>query len=299
MPINNTLPDIELPVKMKTGEEAKTDFVEHLSSIKVKLLDAPSLIRLTKYLPMWGTATWTDKPHDNFSMKERIQIVRDVFEGNILPTSQETIGLVFLISNIDLVDVTHLLRHRSFSFSAVCTADRDMRHDKCLVKNSIVMSSFNEKYCELVTECKKLYAEMVDSNEISLLDARTILPRSLESHYYVRGNIKDFMAYIKQRIDRQIQPESDNIVALKMWIEIVRQYPMVKDLIDLDAPDAFYVKTVPTGRSSNIYMPEKPRNDVFNYKDTWFLYKKERKDMLGGKLFIKLWNDLREELNEL
>ncbi len=299
MPLNNYLPDLELPVEFKEGP-AITDFLKHLESINVTLIDFPTIEQLRSYIPQFCTATWTDSPHNNFFDFERDVIIKELFEGKLLPTALETIGLTFLISNIDLVDVTHLLRHRSMSFSAVCTADRDQRHDKCLVKESILLSpEFIDRYIKIVSEAKQLYADMVDSREISILDARTILPRSLESHYYCRGNIKDILNYIRQRLDRQIQPESDNIVALQMWIELVSKYPMIKDLIDINAPDKWYVNTVPTGRSSNIYMPEKPRNDVFDYKEQWFLYKKQRSEMRGGQYFLTIWNKLIERLQSI
>ncbi len=300
MPINNELPDIQNPVTDRTFEDSCTVFTQHLQNIDVELLSSPSIDELLEYIPRWGTATWNDTPHNDYTQEERKQILNDLFEGKILPTAMETIGLVFLISNMDLIDVTHLLRHRTMSFSAICSADRDLRNENALVKSSILHNDeFYKRYKKIVKDSKNLYADMVDSDEISLLDARTILPRCLEHHYYARVNLKDALHFIKQRIDRQIQPESDNIIALKMWIEIVRRYPQIKKLIDINEPDIWYIKTAPTGRSSNIYMPEKPRNDTFEYKEQWFIYKKERKEMSGGHVFIKLWKELTEELNEI
>ena len=255
---------------------------------------------LLTYIPRWVDATWNDKPHNDYTVKERKELVKDMFMGNTLPSAMETINLVFLISNIDLVDVTHLLRHRTMSFSAICTADRDLRHDSAMVKPSIYMSNtFLERFERIVKDAKNLYADMVDSNEISLLDARTILPRCLENHYYCRVNLKDAIHYLRQRLDRQIQPESDNIVAIQMMYHLCVIYPMLKDIIDLEAPDAWYVKTVPTGRGSNIYMPEIPRNDTFDYKDQWFLYKKQRKDMRGGEVFLQLWKFWTDKINSI
>jgi hypothetical protein len=46
-------------------------------------------------------------------------------------------------------------------------------------------------------------------------------------------------------------------------------------------------------------MPEKPRNDTFEYKRQWFLYKKERSQMRGGYIFINLWNNLAKQLEAL
>jgi hypothetical protein len=84
-----------------------------------------------------------------------------------------------------------------------------------------------------------------------------------------------------------------------MWIAMCKWMPQLKPLIDLDAPDMWYINTAPTEHSSNIYMPEVPRNDIFEYNEQWFLYKKRRAEMLGGDRFLGLWNKLRKELNEL
>ena len=289
MPINNNLHDLNSPVPMKWNEDPKTCFLPNLEFLKVELLSAPTMQELHHYIPSWGTATWNDKPHNNFRQVEREKVVQDMFDGNILPSSMETVGLVFLISNIDLVDVTHLIRHRTMSFSEICTGDRDLRHDDCLVKPEIEeISEFYKRYQKLIIDAKELYADMVDSKKISILDARTVLPRSLEHHYYVRVNLKDALNFIKQRSDRQIDPESNNIIALQMWIEIVKQYPPIKHLLDFSKPDFWYVHTAPTGRSSNMYMPE-DRNDVFEHKKQWFVYKNKRSEMYGGDVFVRLW----------
>lgn len=299
MPINNDLPELPSPVPMKWDQRPMTNFVNNLVALDVKLLSAPSYEELLTYIPSWGTATWNDKPHDIFSNEERKKVVQDMLDGNILPSSLETVGLTFLITNIDLVDVTHLIRHRTMSFSAICTGDRDLRDDDCLLKPAIIHNSeFRNRAIKLAQDAKELYADMVDSREISILDARTVLPRNLEHHYYARVNLKDALNFIKQRSDRQIDPESNNLMALKMWIEIVKQYPPIKSLIDFSKPDFWYVHTAPTGRSSNMYMPE-DRNDVFEYRKDWFVYQNKRSEMSGGKVFVEIWNGLLGVLDGL
>jgi thymidylate synthase (FAD) len=298
MPMNNSLQKIKKPVEFKEGP-ATTDFIEQITSIEVKLLNAPSIEDLMSYIPSFSLATWEDKPRNDYTSDERKQSIEDLFNGHLLPNAMETIGLTFLISNMDLIDVTHLLRHRSFSFSAHCTADRDMRNDSAMVKPSILFhKEFLERYIEITNAAKQLYADMVDSKDISILDARTILPRNLESHYYMKCNIKDVLGFIRQRLDRQIQPMSDNIIALKMWIEIVKKYPMIKSLIDVDAKDQWYINTAPTGRNSNIYRPEE-KNDTFEWNEQWFLYDKKRNEFLGSSLFESHYNSLLKELEEI
>jgi len=296
MPINNTLPKIKKPVKFKTGS-GSTEFKDQYDTLSVTLVSAPSYDELLSYIPEFGTATWRDKPESNLSNNEKKQVVQDLFDNHILPTAYETIGLTFRIEGMDIIDTTHLIRHRVMSFSSQCSADRDCRNDPAVVKPGILYSKYFNEYEKLINDCKALYAKMVDEQEVSILDARTILPRNLETFYYARINLKDAISFIKTRIDRQIQPASDNIIAILMYKEIVKIYPQIN--IDLDSPDRWYISTAPTGRSSNIYMPEKPRNDTFEYNEQWFLYKKTRDEFLDSQFFIARWNEIVKEINEI
>lgn len=297
MPINNKLPNKVFPMEWHTGEEPTTTFMSHLKAINVRLLDYQYWNSLKSYLPEWSAATWEDRPGFQIPPDKRVSIVKKVFRMEVLPSALETVQYVFQLSNLDYVDVTHLLRHRTMSFSAHCTGDRDQRHDRALVKPSIRGSKYYKRYRELVHQSKQLYADMLDDG-ISVLDARTVLPRCLENHYYCRVNLKDFIYFLRQRLDRQIQPESDNILAMKMFIAVAKVHPEIKHAVDLDAPDQWYVKTAQTNHSSNLYMPEKPRNDVFEYKEQWFVYPCERKDMPGGYEFWEYWQQLRKELDK-
>lgn len=299
MPKKDNLPKKKVPMKMKWGEHPKTEYKNALESIHVELVECTDPYLFRKMAPRIAYATWEDRPKASYTLEEQDKAVRDVFSGKVLPTASEMLQFVFLISNIDVIDVTHLIRHRSFSFSAHCTGDRDIRHDSCVVKSSIINNlEFYFRYMDIVNSAKKLYADMVDSKEVSFVDARTILPKSLVNHYYVRCNLKDFISFLKQRLDTQIQPESDNIIALKMLIEVAKRYPQIRLAINLDEPNWWYIKTSQEELSTNIYPPEN-KNDKFDWSPDWFIYDRKRSEMPGGHVFVEIWNKLREQYEEL
>src|SRR5690606_22859517 len=121
---------------------------------------------------------------------------------------------------ISLQEVTHILRHRMATFSADCSGDKWWTHKDALVPNSIENSDeFYARYRKLVEDAKQLYCDMIDSKEISIMDARYILPRCLSTFYFMRIGLKDLIGFIKQRIDKQIQPETDNLIAYYMYIK--------------------------------------------------------------------------------
>lgn len=284
---------------IKYGKSPKTEFKEQLSNIKVDVLDYPSIDKLKSYIPEFCLATWEDIPGD-YTEEERNKAVLELFAGTLLPTAFETIRLTFRVSGMDLIDVTHLIRHRTLSFSAQCTADRDMREDDCVVKPSILENlNYKDRYETIVKLSKQLYVDMVDEGNVSILDARTILPRSLSSFYYVSGNIKDILQFIKTRIDEQIQPESDNIIALRMYEAICSVYPFLKGTINIGGIDYWYCNTINGPHSSNIYRPKKANMDYLDFKGidistTKFVYNRTRESFKGSKVYTALKLEIKE-----
>ena len=298
MPINNELEKRPLLVNIKTGEKQTTNYVNNLEAVKVTMLSIPSKEELMDYLPSFASGTWCDKPKTDFSKEEREKVLEDLFAGYILPTALETIKITFLIEGMDLVDVAHLIRHRTLGFSASGTGDRDCRHDDVLLKPSFIGSKYETRIINATNELKQVYAEAFDDPDIPVLDPRTILPRNTSNYYYVTGDLKAIMHFISQRKDESIEPESFNIVALKLWIEISKVYPMLKDKFDFNGVDKFAVETSKGGRSSNFYVPE-PKNDIYEYRLDWFMKQKTRQEMRNGEQYIKLKESLLKELNEI
>ena len=285
MPNNNNLPAITLPMELRFNEAPTTNFVNNLDAIGIELISAPTMDELRAYLPQFITATWQekyDKQYNNeISLKEKDDIIRDAFFGRALPTALETINLVFRISGISLQEVTHIIRYRNASFSADCSGDKWWTHKDALVPNSIENSDeFYERYKKIVEESKKLYCDMIDSKKVSIMDARYILPRCLSTFYYMRISLKDAIHFIKQRIDKQIQPETDNIIAYKMYCAILRQYPIANGLIDIHSPSYFYIKMARTGKATNLYYPDGD-SDKFEWNENDFIYQNYRNEMNG------------------
>ena len=293
MPKNNTLEPVELPMVLRFGEKPKTEFKNNLDSIKVTLMQAPTMDDLRKYLPGFANATWSEAPddYDNLSIEKKDELIRDVFLGKTLPTALETINLNFRIEGISLQEVTHIIRYRQASFSADCSGDKWWTNKAALVPNSIQNSNgdnsnpfddddFYSRYKEIVEMSKQLYCDMIDSKKISIMDARYILPRCLETYYYMRISLKDALHFIKQRIDKQIQPETDNVIAYQMYCEILRQFPVANGIVDIHSPSYFYINTARTGKATNLYFPDAD-SDKFEWNENDFIYQCYRNEMNG------------------
>ena len=144
---------------------------------------------------------------------------------------------------------------------------------------------------------------MIDSKKISIMDARYILPRCLETFYYVRMSLKDALHFIKQRIDKQIQPETDNIMAYQMYLEILKRYPVANGIIDIHAPSWFYINTARTGKATNLYFPDDD-SDKFDWNEHDFIYQCYRNEMNGTDYapknhFDELLHKVEEEIKAI
>ena len=307
MPINNNLKQVTLPMELKFDQVPVTNYINNLESLNIELIDGPTREQAQKIAWHMTKATWADTPSEtsfeNATPEEASLNLQDVLNFRALPTPMECLGFTFKISGIDTQTVTHLIRHRAGSFAAQCTGDRDLRNDNVLVPESVENSDFHQRFIDVASAAKQLYSDMVDSRVVSLMDARVILPKALETFYVARFNLKDLIGFIRQRQDVQIQPEVDNIIATRIAKIVCTAIPEVSTCLNFEKPDMHYVRTfrveLPDGtftsRGTNLYHPE-PKNDLFEFNEKDSIYPCRREEINGNKsgeekIFTRMWND--------
>lgn len=245
---------IKRKIKSWNGE-----FVNDLANIKVTLLNYTPYKILEKYIPELVTATWNENIEEfrkTLLPKDKDEIMKLCFDGKLIPTALKSIPVTILIEGITTHDVTHLLRHSGLQFAADCTGD------KYIVDRPIIIPSFLndcpreyvERYVSIMKNSYKLYDDICNNlgSKVHIQDARLVLPRTMETFYYVTGSLFDFLNFLRQRIDMQVQPKSDNILALKIYKELKKVYPIN---IDLNARNNFYCNESEHELSSKWYSP--------------------------------------------
>lgn len=307
MPKNNELTPATLPMPLRFNEKPTTEFINNLDAMEVTLLNYPTVDQLIEEIIPFTNATWNDDPiavRDSMSMKEKIQNVYDAFHFKYLPQSLETVNLTFLIKGIDLQTVTHLLRNRvGFTFSAECSGDKWWTHKRSLVPNAVQQSDeFYKRWQEITIAAKQLYCDMIDSKKISIMDARHILPRNLETYYLMHVNFLSLLNFLKQRIDKQIQPEEDNVLAYKLLLATIEKVPFAINVVNIHAPAMHYVTMARTGKATNLYFPDKD-SDIFAWNENDFIYQARRDELNGTNEnatnhFNEVLKDLEDKLNE-
>ena len=251
---------IKRKIKSWNGE-----YVNDLANIKVTLLNYTPYKILERYIPELVTATWNENIEEfrkTLLPKDKDEIMKLCFDGKLIPTALKSIPVTILIEGITTHDVTHLLRHSGLQFAADCTGD------KYIVDRPIIIPSFLndcpreyvERYVNIMKDSYKLYDDICNNlgSKVHIQDARLVLPRTMETFYYVTGSLFDFLNFLRQRIDMQVQPKSDNILALKIYKELKKVYPIN---IDLNARNNFYCNESEHELSSKWYSPL-PQNET-------------------------------------
>ena len=115
MPQNKRLEPINLPMKLKFGQEPQTEFYNNLSHIKVELVDSPTRSQALNVAWQYVKATWADHHDDanpnTTSLKELSSNLEDVLNFRALPTPMECLGFTFKLSGLSFQEVTHIIRH--------------------------------------------------------------------------------------------------------------------------------------------------------------------------------------------
>jgi thymidylate synthase (FAD) len=272
-------------MELRFNEAPTTSFKNDLEAINVELLDFPDPERARRMVYQFINATWEDKPglHDPDDVPEWkwYEALELALNFKALPTVMETLDFTFRIEGIDLQAVTHLIRHRTFSFSAQCTGDRWQTHSNAVVPGPVQNSpALYARWKKHVEDAKQLYCDMIDTRKISIMDARTILPRAIETHYYARCNLKDMLNFLRQRFDKQIQPTTDNVIAYQMFLAVARLFPEIVTCINPHAASRHYVATARTGKATNLYWPDAD-SDKFEWNSADFIYQCERDEVNG------------------
>lgn len=300
MPKVSNLPGLQKDYTIrKFGQKpGPLQFVNQLESIEVKLFECPTPEQFRNMIAITLGNTWNDRLQYEFSEEEKDRMVDEVFRGELLPTALEYIGINWTVAGLDLIGTTHLIRHRVMSFSSQCHGDRDTRDDRVMVKPGIMANpEFFERYKKITEDARDLYVDMLDSGLVNGLDARTILPRNLEHFYVVKTNIRDAIGYVKMRLDEQIQTTEDNVVALKLWLEILKLYPWLKPYVDVNAPASFYVGQCKK-QKRNIFPPNE-RNDAFDWSEEQFYHPIGRDEFPGGESYLAIRESILKEIEAI
>ena len=274
-------------------------FVNDLANIKVTLLNYTPYSHLEKYIPELVTATWNENIQefrDTLLPKDKDEIMKLCFAGKLIPTALKSVPVTILIEGITSHDVTHLLRHSGLSFAADCTGDKYITDRPMIIPSFLddCPIEYKIRYTEMMAEAFQLYDDICNNlgQKVHIQDARLVLPRTTETFYYVTGSLFDFIKFLQQRIDMQVQPKSDNILALRVYEALSKVYPLQ---INVNARNNFYCSESEHELSSKWYSPL-PQNETEYTKNMETVYGDMTK-MYGYSSYKNIKDKIEKKLN--
>jgi len=234
----------------------------HLSSIAATIIQAPTVKDLEEYIPEFVSMTWLEENGQVEKIMElkgmnRHDVVMEMFEGRTLPTAMETIRITMALEGLDMTNVTHILRHRMFGFSAQSSGwgsleGHDFLHNEAYVQNS----ELAERAITLCNDSLQLYKDALDSG-MTFYDARHYMPFCQEQKYMMTGDLKSWMMFINTRLDRTNQPTSDNILAARCRQQLLKFYPMLEAKMPPKPLLGIYMTAIQSKFNVNTYPPDK------------------------------------------
>lgn len=276
-------------------------YVTDLDNISVDLLQYTPYEKLKSFIPELVTATWNEDIAEfrkTVTDEDKDKIMSLTFAGKVIPTALKSIPITILLKGISGHDVTHIIRHSGLSFAADCTGDKYIMNRPMLIPSFMqdMPESYKNRYIECMKHAFKLYDDICNNfaDDVHIQDARLVLPRMTETFYYITGSLYDFLRLIEQRIDMQVQPKSDNIIALRIYEKLVSVYPLD---INVDRRNSFYCNESEHPLSSKWYSPL-PQNKTTATEKMQTVYGDMTK-MRGYRVYEKLANKIKESINAI
>ena len=144
-----------------------------------------------------------------------------------------------------------ILRHRSFTFQEFSQRYADPTKDLGFVRREARLQDTKNRQNSIESDNEQLQREWEDKqwfitnvvrdtyewaidNGIAKEQARAVLPEGLTiSRLYMAGSVRSWIHYCQLRCANGTQKEHQ-LIALECWDELIKIYPSLNNLIDLD-----------------------------------------------------------------
>jgi len=285
MPHNSNIPVKVKPANVLNGEIPKTKFIDNLDSVDVNLIHWPDN-KTDLVGHAFQKATWENDPFlPGFNEERDNEIKQDLrilaFEGKGLPLSLELYDFVFCVDGISRIITHQIVRNRiGATYSQQASGDKDWRHHNVLVPRSVYHNQKCwPKFKQRVLEAKMLYAEMLDTMEIPILEARRVLPHCLQTFIYVKFNLVTIINFIRKRVCVQTQEPEMVIVARRMREKVLEKFPHLSDMLENQCKLGRCYYTVSDRQvGTSMFLPDEDHD--FQYNSENFIYKQNIHEMI-------------------
>jgi len=270
-------------MKIKKGEVPNTQFVSYPESVKVTMIDYPDKKRIKKVFVNFATGSWFPNYSKNLSNKEINNEIKHLLSGNTLGQGIETAQFTFLIEGITLHDSHSLVRNRiGISYMQQSQAVRDLRHDDILVPHSYSKyPKLLEEYKTWILYSKHLYSKLLDTDNISVNDARLSLSKTIPVWIYFSCNLMTLISLLEKRLDTQEESIGLNEMCKQIVILVTNKFKYLKPFLQsaCEKKKCFHQKK---GFQANCIYTRDKQHEIKGYKDEFTLHNKTKTELSKG-----------------
>jgi len=277
-------------MRIHKGEKPTTKILDERNAIEVELISWPDIKQTKKMLVQTCHGYSNVVDYDNMSEQDRDETLKQIVSNNTLPKSAEMTGkFVFLVKNISLT-ITHcLVRHRFFTILQKSTAVNDLRNENFVMPRSLARDKdFYNDVLNWYKLGKELFCEAVDNHNVSVQDARVLIPKNNCNHMFIGCDLLSLVNAYGQRVDTQEEPIQHNIIFEEMKALVLEKFPYFEKMFKSHCDSGRCLHCRP-GSHTNIVFKRNEAHKKFlpdGYLDKHpdnLLHNKTRDEMSDGK----------------
>jgi hypothetical protein len=277
-------------MRIKKGELPRTRFVDYNNTLQVTMEDFPDESRmLRKFVDNDMTPFFRDYA-STLSEEEIRKEAIESFSGNKFNNSaMESTWFSFTVYGLDSHNIQAALRRRlgivyCQQSGAVC----DYRHADVMIPRSFAkFPDLLERYKQLALDSKQLYADLLDTGDISIADARLVTVKTSSPIWLkMHMNLLTLIDIMKKR--QCSQEESINLNEMCRQIKqlVINKFPYFEVLFksDCDMGRCFHQQK---GFKSNCIYKRDKLHSIEGYEDKFTLHNKTKDELSAGPTIIE------------
>lgn len=272
-------------MKIKKGEIPKTKFVDYNNTIEVTMEDFPDEIRMLRKFVDNDMAPFFKNYANSLFEEEIKKEAIDSFNGNKFNNSAlESIWFSFTVYGLDGHNIQAALRRRiGIVYCQQSQAVCDYRHADAMVLRSFgKYPALLERYKKLVLDSKQLYADMLDTDNISIADARLVTMKTYPPIWLkMHMNLATLIDLMKQRQCSQEESIGLNEMCKQMKKLVLDKFPYFESLFKSGCELGRCFHQQKGFKANCIYKRDK-QHEIEGYRDNFTLHDKTKTELSAG-----------------
>lgn len=268
---------------IKRGQLPRTMFIDNINAVNVELLNWPDEERAKRHLINFAAGSWFEDFSKIADFEDYNAALNELMDGKILAQGLEGLTFSFLVSGLSLHGSHAIVRTRiGAAYLQQSQAIMDLRHCAFLMPRAYQKHpDLLESYQKISISTKHLYANMLETDQIAVTDARFVLPKTIPVWINISMSLPTILGVYSKRTDVTEEHPEMNRFAELLRIRIEEKFPWMSTYFKRDANCIHRFE----GYRSNCVF-QRDGGDILppGSKDNWTLHDKTKAQLMTDGL---------------